>query len=52
MTSVSLSKDIEDQIRLKNKTQPYTAYKRVISQRAMNTGLERKDAKRIPKQMF
>jgi hypothetical protein len=35
----------------KNKTQPYVAYKRLISLKEINSGLELKDRKRFSKQM-
>jgi hypothetical protein len=38
---------IEEQIGLKNKSQPYVAYKRLISLKKINTGLESKGRKRF-----
>jgi hypothetical protein len=51
MASMPQSRDIEQQIVLKNKTQPYVAYKRLISQKKRNTGSESKSGKKFSKQM-
>jgi hypothetical protein len=51
MASMPQSKDIEQQTGLKNKTQPYVAYKRLISLKKINTGLKSKGGKKFYKQM-
>jgi hypothetical protein len=45
------SKDTEWQIGLKNKTHPHVFYKRLISLKIINTGLESKAEKKFSKQM-
>jgi hypothetical protein len=45
MSSMPQSKE------LKNKTQPYVAYKRLISLKKINTGLESKGGKKFSKHM-
>jgi hypothetical protein len=50
MTSMPQSKDIEEQIGLTNKTQPYDALKRFISlKKKTNTGSESKGGKQFSK---
>jgi hypothetical protein len=45
MASMPQLKDIESQIGLKNKTQPYVDYKSLILLKKINTGLESKGRK-------
>jgi hypothetical protein len=47
MASMPQSKDIEEQIGLKNKTQPHVAYKRLISLKKINIGLESRAGKKF-----
>jgi hypothetical protein len=42
------SKDTEQQTGFKNKTQPYVAYKRLISLKKINTGLASRVEKGLP----
>jgi hypothetical protein len=52
MASMSHSKHTEQQTGLKNKTQPYVPYKRLISlKKIINTGLESKSRKKFSKQV-
>jgi hypothetical protein len=51
MTSMPQSKDIELQTGLKNKTQSSVVYKRLISLKKINTGLESKGGKKCSKEM-
>jgi hypothetical protein len=51
MASMPQSRDIEQQTRLKNRTQPYLGYKRLISLNKINTGLESKGGKKFSKQI-